>query len=87
MRRRIIILIILIGAVAYVPWWLSVIIAVGAMWRFGSRYELLWPTAIADLAHGSPLPQLFNFAFSATLLTALAIALGRSVAHRFFLQA
>lgn len=86
MRHRVILLIILIGAVAYVPWWVSVLLAISASWRFDSGYELLLPAALADLVYGAPIPQLFNFAFPVTFLTALAMALGQTFGQRFFKQ-
>ena len=86
MNRRIIILIILIAATTYAPWWLSILFVLGAIWRLGSGYELLFSTMLADLVYGRPIPQLFNFAFPATFLTALLIALSRILGQRFFRQ-
>jgi len=70
MRRRIIIVLIIIGAVAYAPWWFSVLLVLGAIWRFGSGYELLIPAAMADLVYGMPVPRFFGLAFLATFFTA-----------------
>lgn len=86
MRRRIIILIAIIGAVAYLPWWISGFLALIALWRFGSGYELLLPAILADLAYGMPLTNWFNFTFLATVLTATVIALSKILVNRFFLQ-
>ncbi len=86
MRRRIIIVLIIIGAVAYAPWWFSVLLVLGAIWRFGSGYELLIPAAMADLVYGMPVPRFFGLAFLATFFTALAIALSKILAKQFFLR-
>ena len=85
MRPRIITLFILIGAVAYAPWWLSVLLALGAMWRFGSGYELLLPAAIADLAYGAPSHQFFGLAFPATWLLAGLVAMVRMISRHILL--
>ena len=86
MRRRIIIVLVIIGAIAYAPWWFSVLLALGAMWRFGGGYELLLPAMIADLAYGTPVPQLFSLVFTATFFTAVAVGLNKILNKRLFLQ-
>lgn len=86
MRRRIILVIILLGAVAYAPWWFSVLLTLIALWRLGSGYELLLPAVIADLAYGPPNSQFFGLAYPATFLTALSAVLARVLARRFFLH-
>lgn len=86
MRRRIIIVIVIIGAVAYAPWWFSVLLAVGAIWRFGSGYELLLPAVIADLTYGVPITHFFDFVSTATFGTALVVTLNHVLAKRVFLH-
>ena len=86
MRRRIIIIVIITGAVAYAPWWFSVLLALGAMWRFGGGYELLIPAAMADLAYGGPAARFFGLAFIATFFTALAVTLSKILAKQFFIS-
>ncbi|MFH1170578.1 MAG: hypothetical protein V1704_03400 [Candidatus Vogelbacteria bacterium] len=86
MRRRIIILVVLIVTVAYWPWWFSGLLALIAVWRFDSGYELLLPAILADLVYGLPLIGWLNFAFPATVLTAVAIALSKILVSRFFLR-
>jgi len=86
MRRRIIIVVIIIGAVAYAPWWFSGLLALGAMWRFGSGYELLVPAVIADLAYGAPVSRFFGLVFLATFLMAFAVTLSKILAKQFFLR-
>ena len=86
MRRRIIIVIVMIGAIAYWPWWFSGLLALIAIWRFGSGYELLLPAMLADLVYGMPLVGLLNFAFPATVLIAIAIVLSQGLVNRFSLR-
>ena len=86
MRRRIIMVIVMTGAIVYVPWWFSALLALGAMWRFDSRYELLLPAAVADLAYGRPISQFFDLVFTATFFIALTVALKQILAKRFFLN-
>ena len=87
MRRRIIILAVVIGAVAYLPWWVSALLVLIVIWRFNSSYELLLPAMLADLTYGRPLLiGWFNFAFPAVILTAIAIILSKILVNRFFLR-
>jgi hypothetical protein len=76
----------MIGAVAYLPWWASTLLVLIVIWRFDSGYELLLPAMLADLTYGLPLIDWLNFAFPATILTAITIALSKVLANRFFLQ-
>lgn len=77
---------ILLVAVSHAPWWFGSLLALGAIWRLGGGYELLFPIAVADMAYGTPFPGLFNFAFPATLLTAMIVVLGRIAAKQFFFR-
>lgn len=86
MRRRTIIVIVMIGAVAYLPWWISALIILIALWRFNSGYELLLPMILADLIYARPLTDWLNFAFPATVLVAVTIALSKILINHFFLQ-
>jgi len=86
MRRRVIIVIILLSTITYAPWWFSVGLVLLAEWRFDSRYELLLPAMIADLAYGAPFQQFFGFAFPATFLIVLTIVLTRILTNQFFLN-
>lgn len=86
MRRRIIILVVMIGAVAYLPWWASGLLILIALWRFDSGYELLLPVMLADLAYGLPLKGWFSFAFPATVLVAITITLSKVLANHLFLK-
>ena len=86
MRLRIIILAAIIGAVAYLPWWVSALLVLIALWRFDSGYELLLPAMLADLTYGRPLIDWFNFAFPATVLIAIIVASSKVLASRFFLR-
>ena len=79
-------LVVMIGAVAYLPWWVSALLALLAIWRFDSRYELLLPAMLADLAYGIPLNGWLNFAFPTTVLTVIVIALSKILTSRFFLR-
>jgi len=77
---------VLLGGVAYLPWWLSLLLALTMMWQFDSGYELLFPTMLADLAFGTPLTNLFNFAFPATLLLAFIITFSKLLLKQLFLR-
>mgnify|MGYP003394815539 CR=1 FL=1 len=86
MRRRLIITVLLLFSVAYAPWWVSAVLVLIALGRFGGGYELLFPAAVADLGFGTPLPQFLGLAYPATFLTAVAVVLVRVLANRFFIQ-
>ncbi len=86
MNRRLLMVIILILSVAYLPWWAGGLIALVAIWRFESSYELIFPSLLVDLAYGAPIFNSFEFAFPATLILLLIITLNKFYARQFFFR-
>ena len=78
--------ILLIFSSAYLPWWAGGLIALVAIWRFDSGYELVLPTLLVDLVYGRPILASLQFAFPTTLLLLILITLHRLYARQFFFR-
>lgn len=86
MHRRIILLVIIILSIAYFPWWVGGLIALVAIWRFESSYELAFPAFLVDLIYGTPIFAPLQFAFPTTLLLLVIITLNKLVVKQFFFR-
>lgn len=72
---RIISSVILLASVLFMPFWLSVILALGMMFYFPNFYEAVAMFLLSDLIYGVPEPRFFNIEFVSAILALASLLL------------
>ena len=65
--------IVLLLSVLFMPWWLSVILTLGAMVYFPIFWEAVPLFLLSDLLYGTELAGLFNITFISSILSVLTL--------------
>ena len=71
MTQRILAVVVLLLSIIFLPFWVSVVLAMGGMFYFNLFWEAVLLFLLSDLLYGVAEPRFFNFTFvsvaSATL--------------------
>ncbi len=67
---------LLCGAVLYLPWWVSALLALLSFFLFEHFYEMLVAAFLLDLLYGAPSPHFGTFRFVMSSVAVVLFMLG-----------